>query len=631
MTPIASAGDWGATNGLGFLNVNYPASDPFVLSVGGTSAFFSRVSTVDYSGTPPYSTGGGRIFESAWSWSLFNGWGTGGGLSEFFEPTIYQYVATGVFPRGVPDVSAVADPETGVFIVYYGYTGDVGGTSVGAPEWAGMVALFDTALSDMHLGTAGAIANAFYYDYLNYPSTYASDWYDVLVGNNQGDFPWWYYPDQPVGYNATTGYDLVTGLGTPNLGSLIPDTILGYYYYPHITVTPAQVFANGTKTDFNINGYAFTPSGNVEIYISDYDGLYSNVWYTTAGSDGTFVFNSWINWQPGDYFYFFAYDEVSGYYTDTAVVADLGQLFLNSTTAHEGSHVLLQGKGFFPGEWVNIYPGYLSGHYTVGANSTGGFSLVLTVPALLPSTFEIFTWGYNSVFGMTSLYIMPSITLTPSTGQPGSSFQVTGWSFNFGSWIDLYLNNTYEGYIYADGNGDFTATLSIPTNAPPKSVYVVTAWDWLNYNATALFHVTGHSTIASAQASSYYWLSIPKGGSMAFKTNSTGGTTTQLKMLLSGSGTVTVSLGTSAYGTTLYSTTLAVSGAGWYVVTPPGIAFSPNTTYYLTVKPTSGSVSWAYQAVSSLTYKLNIGKMYYYFGSSPVSTSIYSFLFSVNT
>jgi hypothetical protein len=48
------------------------------------------------------------------------------------------------------------------------------------------------------------------------PAEYARDFYDVTTGNNQSD------PSVP-GYSATTGWDPVTGLGTPNAASLIPD------------------------------------------------------------------------------------------------------------------------------------------------------------------------------------------------------------------------------------------------------------------------------------------------------------------------------------------------------------------------------------------------------------------------
>jgi kumamolisin len=626
ITPIASAGDDGGANGLGILNVQYPASDPFVLSVGGTSAFFDRVATVDYSGNPPCSTGGGRVFESTWSWNVFRGWATGGGLSWWFGPNEWEYFVTGYDYRGVPDVAAVADPETGVFLVYYGDLWDIGGTSVGAPEWAGMVALFDTALSNAHLAPAGMISQAFYYTAL--AGDYGSDWYDVTVGNNQGDFAWWSSPDQPVGPSAGTGYDLVTGLGTPNLASLIPDVLGNWYSYPTITVTPANVFANGTWTVFNINGFAFTPSGSVTIYYWDSQGNYDSYWGTTAGTDGTFVFPVSINVHPGDTFYFYAYDYGSTDYSNEVTLEDSGQLFLNTTIAHEGSHVLLQGIGYFPGEEVYIYPDYTYSYFGVTANSTGGFSLVLTIPALPPSSSEIFAWGDSSgILGMTSLYVYPFISLSPSTGFPSTSFTVSGWSFNPGE-VDLYMNGSYQTYLYTDGNGDFTTSLYVPSS-PSGVVYVVTAYDELNYNATALFTVPiFNGVIAQALTSTPHWLPIPSGGSQQFSTNSTGGTVRTLKVYLSGTGIAKVSLGTSVFDTSLFNTTISTSGAGWYTITlPTPITLNVTSTYFLSVKPTSGSCSWGY--ASTWTSKVNVGPMYYYVGSTLYTSSGTSYIFVV--
>lgn len=627
ITPIASSGDDGGANGLGFLNVGYPASDPWVLSVGGTTAFFQRVDSV--TGVPPYSTGGGRVFESTWSWSIFNGWATGGGESDYFESNIGQYFTTGLTARGVPDVAAIADPETGVFIVYYGDFWDVGGTSVGSPEWGGMVALVDAALSADHLAPAGAIANALYF--FTYGSTYASDWYDVTVGNNQGDYAWWEAPDQPIGYSAGVGYDLVTGLGTPNLPSLISD-VLGFYYYPTITLMPANIFWNGTNTVwFTMNGFAFTPSGTVDLYVSDSEGLVSNFYLgtVTAGTDGTFTTSVGVTWAQGDTFNFYAYDEVGGVDSNTATVTESAQLILNTSIAHSGSNVLLQGIGYYPDEYVTVWTDYNGGYFDVETNSTGGFSYTLTIPPEPASSSEIAVWDSSDILGMTSLYIAPAITLTPASGLAGTSLVVTGYSFNPGE-IWLYLNNSYVGYTYTNGNYGFTKTLTIPANAPAPCVYIVTAWDELNYEASAQFNVTTlPGVIATAQTSSPSWLSVPLGGSQVFTTNSSAETAKVIKVYLSGTGTVQVSLGTTMFGTSLYTTSISTSAAGWYNITlPTPVVLSASSTFYLSVKPTSGSCSWGY--ASSWTYKLNVGRMYYYQASILHSSNTLSFIFIVS-
>ncbi len=117
---VAAAGDWG-------YGVYYPASDPSAIAVGGTSL----------------SVSGSTITETAWS-------GTGSGCSGFFSNPGWQHppsVGGTCTRRNVTDVSAVADPLTGVAIYdsslfgSFGGWAIFGGTSVSAPIIAGMNAL----------------------------------------------------------------------------------------------------------------------------------------------------------------------------------------------------------------------------------------------------------------------------------------------------------------------------------------------------------------------------------------------------------------------------------------------------------------------------------------------------------
>src|SRR4029079_5855163 len=88
---------------------------------------------------------------------------------------------------------------------------DIGGTSLSCPQWAGLVAIAD----QINGGGLGLINPALYKIAAN-PAQYAADYYDVTTGKN-GAFA----PDVP-GYPATTGWDPVTGLGTPNAAALLP-------------------------------------------------------------------------------------------------------------------------------------------------------------------------------------------------------------------------------------------------------------------------------------------------------------------------------------------------------------------------------------------------------------------------
>jgi len=91
---------------------------------------------------------------------------------------------------------------------------DIGGTSLSCPQWAGIVAIAD----QLNGGGLGLI-NPGLYKIGAAPTRYANDFYDVTTGNN-GAFA----PTIP-GYNATTGWDPVTGLGTPNAANLVPDLV----------------------------------------------------------------------------------------------------------------------------------------------------------------------------------------------------------------------------------------------------------------------------------------------------------------------------------------------------------------------------------------------------------------------
>ena len=155
--------------------VEYPAASQYVTAVGGTSLH--------------RATGGG-FTESAWS-------GAGSGCSAY-EPKPAWQTDTGCARRSVADVSAVADPATGVWVYdTYGGTGWAvyGGTSAAAP------------IIGAAYGMAGAATPADYPS--KYPYAKVSSLHDVTSGSN-GACGGSYL------CTALAGYDGPTGLGTPN-------------------------------------------------------------------------------------------------------------------------------------------------------------------------------------------------------------------------------------------------------------------------------------------------------------------------------------------------------------------------------------------------------------------------------
>src|SRR5262249_45994662 len=142
------------------------------------------------------------------------GWaGSGGGVSQF-EPTPAYQSNNGVNfgARATPDVSMDADPNTGVLVIdQYDFPGRyilVGGTSLAAPMWAGLIALGDQT----RIGGGGpalnnsTIQNAVYGTYNS--ANYLNVFHDETIGNN--------------GFAAGPGFDLVTGIGSPKAQVLVP-------------------------------------------------------------------------------------------------------------------------------------------------------------------------------------------------------------------------------------------------------------------------------------------------------------------------------------------------------------------------------------------------------------------------
>ncbi|HEX6699120.1 MAG TPA: S53 family peptidase [Gaiellaceae bacterium] len=161
----ASSGDSG-------YGVSYPAASRYLTAVGGTSL----------------TRGGGTRgwTESAWS-------GAGSGCSAYDAKPAWQ-TDTGCSRRTVADVSAVADPNTGVAVLFGGLWWTVGGTSASSPIIASVYALAGNA-STVNAGS--------------YPYSHTAGLFDVTSGSNGTCSPTYLC-------HGAAGYDGPTGLGTPN-------------------------------------------------------------------------------------------------------------------------------------------------------------------------------------------------------------------------------------------------------------------------------------------------------------------------------------------------------------------------------------------------------------------------------
>ncbi len=208
---FAASGDSGAYDcGTSSLAVDSPADDPYVVGVGGTSLNLTSSST--YSSESVWSSGSGS-----------SGEGGGGGYSTYFSKPSYQ-TGTGVSSnayRHVPDVSADADPNTG-YSVYCTVSSAgcssssawtvVGGTSAAAPLWAAVATDTNEYLAGLGKSPLGNV-NAKLYTLFNTTQTYTA-YHDITSGNN-------------LYYSATTGYDVASGIGSPDVWNFARDAANG--------------------------------------------------------------------------------------------------------------------------------------------------------------------------------------------------------------------------------------------------------------------------------------------------------------------------------------------------------------------------------------------------------------------
>jgi subtilase family serine protease len=200
VTVVASSGAHGAISSHPAgppVQVSLPASDPLVLSVGGTRLH----------ATPD----GTYLGETAWNDNLG---ASGGGYSSLFPRPSYQDgLARARATRGVPDVAANADSYGAMAIEFGdGQLRPDTGTSSSTALWAGVIALADQQ-AGRHLG----FVNPAIYAIAQGPA-YHQAFHDVVTGGNSVTWPTGVF----TGYNAGPGWDPVTGWGSPDAQYLVP-------------------------------------------------------------------------------------------------------------------------------------------------------------------------------------------------------------------------------------------------------------------------------------------------------------------------------------------------------------------------------------------------------------------------
>lgn len=210
ITICVASGDDGSSDGVldGHAHVDFPASSPYVLAVGGT--------------TLRKSAGGHS--EVAWKdgdgLRQDNGGSTGGGVSLAFAPPAWQssVAIASVNPAGkpgrvIPDVAADASAHTGYFMVIAGKVIHEGGTSASAPLWAGLIGRMNASLAASSK-RVGYLTPVLYQAASPGGATVgALGCKDIVKGENNTSVV--------GGYTSSAGYDAVTGWGSPNGAALL--------------------------------------------------------------------------------------------------------------------------------------------------------------------------------------------------------------------------------------------------------------------------------------------------------------------------------------------------------------------------------------------------------------------------
>jgi Pro-kumamolisin, activation domain/Fibronectin type III domain/IPT/TIG domain len=227
---FASSGDSGsddcAEDGLNpvspRLSTDDPGTQPFVTSVGGTTITNDSDTPTEHTWNDGNFFGGaGGGVSSIWgapSWQqpVLDTAGAANGVSSGDATPCQESPSNGALCRQVPDVSAQADEFTSAITIYlaeFGGWTTIGGTSSSAPLWAAMTA--DINASSGCATTPGVgFASPLLYAVASIPADYAASFNDLGTGDGNNDV---YDIHGGTTYATRTGYDMASGLGTPQL------------------------------------------------------------------------------------------------------------------------------------------------------------------------------------------------------------------------------------------------------------------------------------------------------------------------------------------------------------------------------------------------------------------------------
>lgn len=444
--------------------ITFPSDSPNITQVGGT--------------TLTTANDGSFLSEIVWNWRIpnFNGgnWGSSGGISTFYAiPTWQQGLnmtnnhGSQTF-RNTPDVALTAD---NVFLIADGgQSGASGGTSAAAPLWAAFTALANQQGAANGHSPVGFLNPTIYS--LAKGATYTNVFKDVTVGDN------FWLPSSPTNFPAVAGYDLATGLGSPNGTNLINALTAVGVTNPIIHISPPPPPYGSTLSALN----GGNPNGTWNLFVQDdaafNSGMISNGWVLTLTTASPVGYSA--NLSLG-MFASAATITVSNYLTYTLTVTNWGPSIASNVLVIDTLPV-----------GVNLVSatntqGTLTGlNWNVGTLVTNaGAKLVVTVQPTIAGTLTSYatadatTPDANADDNFASVSVNVTI---PTPPQISGSFVVTNGTFqltvsspsvptiiqastNLVNWISIYTNT--PPFTFTDPNAsNFTSRFYRAVTAP---------------------------------------------------------------------------------------------------------------------------------------------------------------------